>query len=72
MGKQTNCKGCGKPIIFVNNKAGKLVPLDVRAPVYEVKKDFSGSEVCDLVENIYVSHFATCPKANDFSSSRKP
>ena len=65
------CKGCGKPIAFVKNEAGKTVPLDVRAPVYKLKEDFTGAQVASLVENFYTSHFATCPKANDFSASRK-
>jgi hypothetical protein len=66
------CKGCGKPIIFLKTKAGKTMPLDARAAVYEVKKDFSGQPYADLVsEGFHVSHFLTCTKANDFSSSNR-
>lgn len=68
---QRPCKGCGKPIIFAKNETGKIVPLDARAPVYEIKKDFDGESVASLTqENFYVSHFSICSKANDFSSSR--
>lgn len=72
MRETRGCKGCGKPLIFVKNEAGKTVPLDVRAPVYEIKRDFEGEEFATLIsENVYVSHFATCAKANDFSGSRR-
>lgn len=66
------CKACRKPLRFMKNEAGKLVPLDLRAPVYEVKRDFSGEPSATLVqEGFYVSHFATCPSANDFSKGGK-
>lgn len=69
---ETRCRGCGKKITFVKNEAGKLVPLDTRAPVYELSRDFTGEPVAKLSEGFFVSHFATCPKANDFSSNKRP
>lgn len=67
----SNCKGCGKAIIWAVDENGKTIPLDKSAPVYietgvghmrgiGVKRDKRG----------YVSHFATCSKANEFSASK--
>ena len=67
--KTVPCKGCGKPIVW--GKDGRtLVPLDPAPPVY--------SKACELTDGtlsvvkmarglVFVSHFVTCPKANDFS-----
>lgn len=66
----TKCKGCNAPIAFVKDRVGKTHPLDVRTPIYEVKRDLAGNEVCEIVtEGFYVSHFKTCPQANRFSAS---
>ena len=61
-----NCKGCGAPIEWSTTEAGKSVPLD-----HPPEKRFimfmrmDGSESVKLVET-WVSHFATCSKANEF------
>lgn len=69
---ESNCKGCGKPIVWAKTKAGKNVPLDPRAPVYELKKDFAGERYADLTDDaFFVSHFSTCSQANQFSSSNR-
>ena len=70
------CKGCGRPIVFGETFDGKHIPLDPRAPVYA----FSGGDSSRGTRKILrlnqdegmVTHFATCPKANEFSASRKP
>jgi hypothetical protein len=64
------CKGCGKPIRFAKNLAGKYIPLDERAPVYEIVKVL-GEERAQLTERAFVTHFATCAKANDFSKKKE-
>ena len=72
MSEKRKCKGCGKSLMFVPGENGKIVPLDMVAPVYEVTKDLTGNEVAKRVGgSIMVSHFATCSKANDFSSSKR-
>ncbi len=73
------CKGCDKRIVWgVDSKTGKPVPLDPVAPTYRVlKHDASGASVVELLpigedgeRASMVSHFATCPKASQFSSKR--
>lgn len=71
------CKGCGKRIEWAETIDGKTVPLDPAPPVYEVYKQAKdGSLTVRLVplsdgprkiRTHMVSHFATCPKASDFS-----
>lgn len=76
--RYATCKGCGRSIIFAMLKktdgddfGWTPVPLDPRAPVYVVKIDEAGRQVCERSEDACVSHFATCPEANRFSRSRK-
>lgn len=74
------CRGCGKPIIWGMTDDGKKIPLDPRAPVYVVRLMNDGTYGCQRAPKFeegqltpvgLVSHFATCPKANEFSSGRK-
>lgn len=54
--KQMVCSGCGVYIEWVKMKSGKMMPCDP-APVTIVTSD-------GKVETGFISHFATCPKAN--------
>jgi hypothetical protein len=68
---QSRCKGCNKPIEWIEHHdpitaTTKKIPLDPRAPTYE----FDGSHW--RKSSARVSHFATCPMADQFSSSNKP
>lgn len=71
------CKGCGKPIVWARTPDGKRIPLDPRPPVYlwsaNETEDGYACFRADKTESTayFVSHFATCPKANDFSASAK-
>lgn len=69
--KQSKCKGCGKTIAFVQGEKGKWIPLDHAVPVFEVKQDLTGEPRAFRAEGIYVSHFSVCPKAEQFSASRR-
>jgi hypothetical protein len=75
--KTTPCKGCGKPIVFVEvyKEDGKVVsvPHDVSAPVYTATSYDAESTPTVAVRDhgAFVSHFKTCPNAADFSSSKK-
>lgn len=69
------CKGCGASIIWAVNENGKRVPLDAKAPIYVLLATASLDEERCVRDRSprYVSHFSTCPKANEFSGSkRKP
>lgn len=66
------CRGCGKEIVWGVTDDGKKIPLDLRAPVYFIKeRPENGNFVIERTMNAGVSHFATCPRANDFSGSKK-
>jgi hypothetical protein len=76
----TPCKGCGKPIVWGETRDGKRIPLDPRAAVYCYQEGLDGKDaVCDRALEIngtptlrfMVSHFATCPKASEFSGRGK-
>jgi hypothetical protein len=75
--KTTPCKGCGKPIVYIEilKKDGTpgLVPLDPRPPVYAVTiDDQDGQPVSGVrLPRAFVSHFATCPKAGQFSGAKR-
>ena len=47
-------------------RLGKVVPLDLTAPVYSVQPDLIGVETATRAERMYVSHFATCPERERF------
>jgi hypothetical protein len=67
------CK-CGKKIIFGAVEGQHAVPLDVSAPTYEVTLQ-QGQPVAKLASRqivegeaaFLVSHFSTCPMADEFS-----
>lgn len=77
------CKGCGRSIVWGRDAEGRAVPLDPRPPVYRVTEHPTspGYRITRLPETddnegtreaYMVSHFATCPKAAQFSGSRRP
>lgn len=67
------CKACGRKLAFGRTPEGKLIPLDLVSPVYQVLHDFGsdGIEV-ERLPAAYVSHFATCPEAGRFSKRNRP
>lgn len=72
----TRCKGCGKRIVWGKTDEGKNIPLDPSAPVYEVEnvdEDRPGAEAGRVTrtKTAMVSHFKTCPNANEFSAGNK-
>lgn len=60
------CRGCGELIRFVNMKTGGAMPLNIK-PVKFIQVDERG--IGRMVEG-YVSHFATCEKADDFRKKK--
>ena len=69
------CKGCGAEILWAKNENDKMIPLDAKALVYvlTIREDMETEARCQRAEKgrAYVSHFATCSKANKFSGSKK-
>lgn len=71
--RTTPCKGCGKPIVWGETSEGKAIPLDPRPPVYRIMRhDLAGDPKVHRDKEAMVSHFATCPKASQFSGNHNP
>lgn len=67
------CKACGRKLAFIPGPNGKAIPLDLQTPVYHVKKDLLGGYFAEkAIDQVYVSHFATCTKASAFSGKGRP
>lgn len=77
---------CGQKIVFVREETedgeGKLHPLDISSPVYEVKVNTDGSiqavkanrviPTDPFYDSAYmVSHFRTCRKVDEFRKVKK-
>lgn len=72
MAELTLCRGCGKRIFWGVTDDGKKVPLDPTPPTYYLGDLISGGTFKIMrSDTCYVSHFATCSHANEFSGSRK-
>lgn len=77
--KTSQCRGCGRAIVWGHLANGRRVPLDAASPVYRIAPGdmvahrVNGKEaaVPDDHGTYLVSHFATCQKAIQFSGSRK-
>lgn len=66
-GTRRPCKSCHTPILFIRSReSGKLIPLDLRAPVYRVERDMLGEEIA-VRSDAMVSHFASCSDPDRFS-----
>jgi hypothetical protein len=72
-GDLVKCDGCDAKILWAKTAEGKEIPLHPRPPTYRVRLGALGpiAEKTTEDEPVYVSHFATCPNASKFSSSRK-
>lgn len=65
------CKKCGCPLAFVVGPNGKHIPLDVRTAVYSIGRDLTGAPLAQRIQGAHPTHFATCPKADSFSSKSR-
>jgi len=82
---QTKCRYCNADIIFIKTKAGKTMPLDAESIYF--KDDPKGCSFVLLDGTVikgttvkegtpdakigFISHFATCPNANQARKPRK-
>lgn len=72
MNGEATCKGCGKPVVFAVDTEGTTQCLDPGPPVYGHLGDRpDGTPLVRRILGGWVSHFATCPNANDFSKEKK-
>ncbi len=81
--RPSKCRGCGAPMIWGQMEDGTWVPLDPKPAVYRLVEftDLFAGAVAKAVRQpaaqlgvaggFAVSHFATCPKASDFSRSQR-
>lgn len=63
-----HCSGCGAAIRWALTPNGKRMPVDATPEKRIVLDDVRTGDDAPLARVIdtYVSHFATCPKANTF------
>lgn len=62
------CKGCGADILWgITTEGGRHIPLDAKAEKRFILVSRGEDEVpAALMRDTYISHFATCPKAQEF------
>ena len=84
MVKQTFCRACNAPIIFIKTKAGKSIPCDAESVTFLPNGDDlfvlpDGTTMRGKAMNVegpaakigYTSHFATCTNPDFFRKPRK-
>lgn len=74
-----NCRSCGAEIIWARTVAGRLIPLDAE-PAERPKGIFRLEEalldggpqiaISAASDPVYISHFATCPHADEHRRER--
>lgn len=60
------CKACDKDIVFLKTGAGKLIPVDKETVVLD--RYDRPAEMYDPAK--HVTHFITCPSADQFRKKR--
>ena len=85
---KSTCRGCGAPIVWIRTAAGKSMPCDAEPALYKAREGAAGKIITGngtvLSADIgglaafepdgvgYVSHFATCPAAEQFRRRGAP
>ena len=79
--KVARCRGCGAEIIWIRTPGGKSIPCDPTPVIYWERAKAKGKVVTPNGEVIscefegdrpfatgagYISHWSTCPEANQF------
>ena len=74
----TSCRSCGKEIVWAVSPNGKKIPLEeIKTQIYRMgggafePKDRATKLDPDMTGRLYISHFATCPEANDWGKKGK-
>lgn len=84
--KEAACRSCGAPIVWTVTMNGKRMPVDLDpvgdvpgAMLFRVEEDPSNGDLIATFiksdqryreEELYVSHFATCPQADQHRRTR--
>jgi len=67
----SKCRGCGAEIIWAITEQGKRIPLDAKDERrFIVGVNQADDEVEAVLCKTYTTHFATCPKADQFRKER--
>lgn len=74
------CRSCDAPVIWAYTPRGKRMPVDAElgprpdgfsGALYRLGSEIDGTPTLERLPSAasegYVSHFATCPEANDWS-----
>lgn len=72
---KNQCSKCGAKIYFVLTKKGNSMPVDISSLTEEDKKAILFSKLGERYPvafrpGVHVSHFATCPNADDFRKKK--
>ena len=64
------CRSCGADVLWVVTETGKKMPLDAKAITVFVpdpaQRRARDGDLCAVSRKAYVSHFATCPDADEW------
>lgn len=85
MMRTTQCRACGAEICFIKTIAGKSVPVDAKSlyflpglgdelfilPDGTTQRGQKADEESNSTQIGFISHFATCPCADQFRKPRK-
>lgn len=70
--KQPTCRSCGAPIKWVKTAKGKNMPLDLKSEEKRIVVVGAGAKgEFGYIVDTYLSHFATCPQANEHRKPRE-
>jgi hypothetical protein len=62
------CRGCNASICWGEAADGTRIPLEPRrASAFRILDQAASHVAVERVEDVYISHFLTCPKRDQFS-----
>ena len=65
----SKCSSCGAEIIWAKTPAGKNMPLDAKPETRWIAEGGGGQESTCRPVQVRVSHFSTCPNADQHRRS---
>ena len=73
MWSSSKCRGCGAEIRWIKTEANKAMPVDANPRNFYVERIDSADGISRQTWKMmsgYESHFATCPKADQFRKKK--